>query len=741
MQEVRESSRIEDFFDAERFEFRVRGMDCAEEIETLRQVLVPLVGSEDRLAFDLLNSKLVVSLPAACSEEMLVDAVAATGMRATPFRKDGGDDDDQHRRKLRTALTVGSGIALVAGFLAQVVLAGGVSEALGGEGSGLHHTIPWAARAAYLLAIAAGLALVAPKAWSSARRLRPDMNLLMTVAVAGALGIGEWFEAAAVSFLFALSLELEAWSLGRARRAISALMELTPPSVLVLLEDGSRAEVPPSEVAVGTRFLVRPGDRIALDGEIAEGESDVNQAPITGESAPVMKEPGSEVFAGTVNGGGALTVVSTKPQEDTTLAHIVRLVSEAHSRRAPSEQWVQKFARVYTPAVMALAASVFILPVLFGAPAAPWLYRALVLLVIACPCALVISTPVSIVAGLAGAARNGILIKGGVYLEAPARLRAIAFDKTGTLTEGKPRVQHVAALGGHTVDEVLENAAAMEAQSAHPLALAIREHASSLGMDSKEAVDFTAIHGKGGTARIGDREYWIGSHRFLEERGQETHEVHEKLEELSSDGQTVVVLGNDEHVCGFLALSDGLRSETPQALKALRAAGISPLVMLTGDNKATGNAVGRHAGVDEVHAELLPEDKVALIEELTKAHEFVAMVGDGVNDAPAMARASIGIAMGAAGSDAAIETADIALMADDLSKLPWLIHHSRRTLSIIRANVVLSLAIKALFVVLTLFGSASLWSAIAADMGASLVVTFNGLRLLRSPKTRQGPTS
>ena len=718
--------------DMRKCEFQIRGMDCADEIEALRQVLLPIVGDEDRLAFDLLNAKLVVSLTTEDSEEDVIAAVAATGMRATRFGEESSNSTDTRFNFARTMLTILSGATLAAGFLTHAVLAGGALAALSGEGAEVQHTIPWASRGLYLLAIAAGLALVAPKAWSAARRLRPDMNILMTVAVMGALGIGEWFEAGAVSFLFAVSLELEAWSLGRARRAVAALMELAPPTVLLLHDDGTRAEVAPSEVEPGARFLVRPGDRIALDGTVLEGDSEVNQAPITGESVPVPKASGDEVFAGTVNGGGALTVSSTKAADDTALAHIVRLVSEAHSRRAPSEQWVQRFARIYTPSVMIFAASVFLVPVLFGAPAAPWFYRALVLLVIACPCALVISTPVSIVAGLASAARNGILIKGGVFLEAPARLRAIAFDKTGTLTEGKPRVQKIVGLAGHGMAEVLERAAAMEAQSAHPLALAILEHAASLGIHPEAATDFQAAHGKGGTARIGDRSYWIGSHRFLEERGQETPAVHQQLEDLGREGQSVVVLGNEEHVCGFLALSDGIRQETRDAISDLRRSGITKLVMLTGDNEATGRAIGELAGVDEVHAELLPNDKVALIERLTEAHEYVAMVGDGVNDAPAMARASIGIAMGAAGSDAAIETADIALMADDLSKLPWLVRHSKRTLSIIRANIALSLGIKVIFMVLTLFGSASLWSAIAADMGASLVVTFNGLRLLRS---------
>ncbi|HEB90121.1 MAG TPA: cation-translocating P-type ATPase, partial [Deltaproteobacteria bacterium] len=489
--------------DEKKREFLIRGMDCADEIESLRQALLPIVGTEDRLMFDLIHSKLIVDLPEECSEEKIISAVSETGMSATLFDPSSAEESEARTGSLRTMLTITSGAALVAGFLTHSWIAGSFLIAFSGDGSELRHAVPWAARALYLVAIASGLALVIPKAWAAARRLRPDMNFLMTIAVSGALGIDEWFEAAAVSFLFAVSLELESWSLDRARRAISALMDLSPPTVLLERDDGSHVEVDPAEVEPGSRFLVRPGDRIALDGEIVEGESEVDQSPITGESIPAPKAPGDEVFAGTVNGGGALVVVSTRPATETALAHIVRLVAEAHSRRAPSEQWVQRFSRGYTPAVMVLAASVFIFPTLFGEDPETWFYRALVLLVIACPCALVISTPVSIVAGLAGAARNGILIKGGVFLEAPARIRSIAFDKTGTLTEGRPRVQAVVGWNGHDADEVLERAAAMEMRSAHPLARAIVEHALARGLHPAPANDFQAVHGKGGTARIG----------------------------------------------------------------------------------------------------------------------------------------------------------------------------------------------------------------------------------------------
>jgi Cd2+/Zn2+-exporting ATPase len=392
---------------------------------------------------------------------------------------------------------------------------------------------------------------------------------------------------------------------------------------------------------------------------------------------------------------------------------------------------VEQFARVYTPLVMLLALLVMVVPpLLTGASWHDWIYRALVLLVIACPCALVISTPVSIVAALATAARHGVLVKGGVYIEAPARLAALAMDKTGTLTEGRPAVVDVVPLSGHNEAELLERAAALEANSNHPLAQAIVAAATQRGVTFEPAEDFEITQGKGAAGRIDGKLFWLGSHRLLEERGQETNEIHDQLAAMSRAGRTVVVVGHDAHVCGFISLADALRPDIATILRQIRQSGIRKVVMLTGDNEGTAQAIAREAGVDEVHAELLPEDKVRAVEDLVEHYTHVAMVGDGVNDAPAMARASLGIAMGAAGSDAAIETADIALMSDDLAKIPWLVHHSRRTLTIIRQNITFALAVKALFVILTFAGCASLWAAIAADMGASLLVIFNGLRLL-----------
>ncbi len=713
--------------------FRIHGMDCADEVAVLRGELGPLVGGGEQLAFDLFQSTMTVHGGQGAVAD-IVAAVARTGMRAEPW-KDLRPDDDRGgvwQRYGRTITTVASGLLAVAGFVVHTAMAGGVAAALGAADMESGHAAPLLARALYASGILSGVWFVAPKAWYAAKTIRPDMNLLMTIAVTGAVVIGEWFEAATVAFLFALSVALESWSVGRARRAVEALLELAPPTVRLLEPDGTR-EVPVDQAPVGSLFLVRPGERIALDGEVRGGESLVDEAPITGESLPVEKAPGAPVFAGSINGDGALEVASTKRAGQTVLAKMIRRVGQARSRRAPSEQWVSAFARIYTPAVLGLAVVVWLVPpLLVGAAWGDWAYRALVLLVIGCPCALVISTPVSIVASLTAAAREGVLIKGGVFVEAPARLSAIAFDKTGTLTAGRPAVVEVVAFDGHTEQQLLAIAAAMESRSNHPLARAIVAHARERDIRPIVVEDVQAVQGKGATGRLDGRPYWLGSHRYLEERGQETPEIHTALTALSEGGRTVVAIGNDDHVCGFIALADPIRPIAAHVLAELRDLGIRETVMLTGDNTATAEAIGRQAGVDQIRAELLPEDKVAAVEALLARYGSVAMVGDGVNDAPAMARASFGVAMGAAGSDAAIETADIALMSDDLSKLPWLVRHSRRTLAIIRQNIAFSLLVKAAFVALTLWGTASLWAAIAADMGASLLVIFNGLRLLKA---------
>ncbi|MBS1852835.1 MAG: cadmium-translocating P-type ATPase [Acidobacteria bacterium] len=717
-----------------KLEFKIRGMDCAEEIATLKRELGPMVGDEGNLSFDLLRGKMTVGHDLLNAEEIM-RAVDKTGMRAEAWSEPAQVEQTSKRpmwlRDGRTIVTIVSGVMTIAGFAVHSVLQGGITQAFGSEGLGLAHLVPLPARVIYLGAVIVGGWYVAPKAVFAARRLRPDMNLLMTIAVIGAVVIGEWFEAALVTFLFALSLALEAWSIGRARRAVEALLDLAPPTVRVL-QGNREIEVKADEVSPGTIFLVKPGDRIALDGQVQRGTTEVNQAPITGESVPVFKEAGSQVFAGTINGNGAIEVRSTKAASDTTLAHIIQMVGTAQAQKAPSEQWVEKFARFYTPTVFAVAALVFLLPPLFsGGDWSTWTYRALVFLVIGCPCALVISTPVSIVAALAAAARNGVLIKGGVYVEVPASLKAIAMDKTGTLTEGRPQVTSVVTESNVSRRELLEVAATMESQSDHPLARAIMEFCGTESVRAREASNFKVIQGKGAEAVIGGEKYWLGSHRYLEDRGQETPEIHKRLEDLAASGQSVVVVGDEQRVIGMITLADAVRPASREAIKQLLRNGVDHVVMLTGDNKPTAETIAQATGVNEVYAELLPEDKVAAVERLVANYESVAMIGDGINDAPAMARATLGISMGAMGSDAAIEASDIALMSDDLAKLPWLVRHSRRAVTIIRQNITVSLGVKAVFVILTFAGFASLWAAIAADMGVSLLVIFNALRLLR----------
>ena len=712
--------------------YKVRGLDCAEEVEVLKQAVGPLVGGADRLAFDVLNGRMTVAASESeVADEAIFKAISATGMSAvawTPHAKT--DDTDSHRRQ-QVLFTASSGTALLVGFALHVALAGGFTAAWRLLGSHAGASTPLPAIVAYLAAALLGARFVVVKAWYAARNLRPDMNLLMTVAVVGAMAIGEWFEAATVSFLFALSLAIESWSVGRARRAIAVLLDLAPPTAHVLRPDGSEAVIPVAEVRLGSRFIVPAGERIPLDGRVTAGTSGVNQAPITGESMPVEKQPGSEVFAGTINGDGTLTIRATKKAEDTTLARIIHMVEEAHARRAPSEQWVERFARFYTPAVMGLAFLVFLLPpIVLGQAWDEWFYRALVLLVIACPCALVISTPVSIVASLASAARAGVLVKGGAFIELPAHLQAIAMDKTGTMTSGEPEVVQVIPHGSHTEAELVARATALEAHSTHPLARAIHRYAKRQGVAPAPAADVQVLKGKGLTGIFDGEPFWLGSHRYVVERGQDKPEITRQAEALEADGKTVIVVGNARHVCGLVAVADTVRPEAREIVRQLHSAGIAHVVMLTGDNRITAEAIAREVGIDEIHAELLPEDKVRNVEELVARYGNVAMVGDGVNDAPAMARANLGIAMGAIGSDAAIETADIALMTDDISKLPWLVRHSKRTLAIIRQNITFALAIKAVFVVLTFVGMASLWAAIAADTGASLLVVLNGLRLL-----------
>lgn len=490
--------------------------------------------------------------------------------------------------------------------------------------------------------------------------------------------------------------------------------------------------LPVEEIQIGDVVIARPGERIPMDGRVKDGYSTVNQAPITGESIPVEKQAGDEVFAGTINERGSLEIEVTKLSKDNTISRIINLVEEAQGQRAPSQQFVDKFARYYTPLVLLAAVLVATIPSLvFGQPFNKWFYEALAMLLVACPCALVISTPVSIVSAIGSAAKNGVLIKGGMYLEEAGALSVIAFDKTGTLTQGKPQVTDVVPVNGSSTEEVLSIASAIESRSEHPLAEAIVNYAREQGLSFPTVVNFQAVTGKGAQGEIDGRKYYIGNVRFFTEQGISLTQAEKDIEKLQNEGKTAMVLGDGEKILGLIAVADVMRENSRKTIENLKKVGIKKTVMLTGDNQRTANAIARTVGVDEFKADLLPEDKVEAIKDLLSEHKKVAMVGDGVNDAPAMAISTVGIAMGTAGTDTALETADIALMADDLSKLPYAIRLSRRTLRTIKQNITFSLVIKGLILLLVIPGWLTLWLAVAADMGSSLLVTLNGMRLLR----------
>jgi Cd2+/Zn2+-exporting ATPase len=707
-------------------------MCCAEEVSMLKAQVGPLVGGADHLGFDLINSRMVLMEGAtSVSDAAIIEAVGKTGLGASLWEAKSAAKEQEKQFARLKYFTIGSGLFWLSGLLFHLFEtgSGGLLTLFSGhEGS----PMPALEMGLYLVAVILGARYVAPKALYAIRRLAPDMNLLMTVAVIGAIIIGEYFEAATVAFLFALSLTLEAWSVGRARNAISSLLSLAPQQALKLFDDGHEEFVAASDMQVGDRFILRGGDRIALDGIIRSGQSAIDQAPITGESIPVSKEEGDEVYAGTINGDGSLVVEATKAAHDTVLSRIITMVQDAHSKRADVEQWVEKFARIYTPLVMLLALLVFMLPpLLMGGLWQDWFYNALVLLVIACPCALVISTPVAIVASLAAAARHGVLVKGGGFIELPSRLDALALDKTGTLTMGEPEVKALYPAKGHNPAHLLSLAAGLEARSSHPLARAILARAEEEQLSLPNADNAAIIPGRGVSGVISGTSYWLGSPRFAKEQMELSQAQDAELASIEQKGQTAILVGDEHQIIGIIALADAIRSDAKATIAALHKAGVGTIAMLTGDNEATANAVAREVGIDKVYANLLPEQKVDVIEDLMGNHTIVAMVGDGVNDAPAMARASFGIAMGAAGSDAAIETADMALMSDDIAKLPWLIGHSRNSLAIIKQNIAFALVVKAVFVILTMIGLASMWGAIVADVGTSLLVVSNALRLLR----------
>ncbi|MEX2572408.1 MAG: heavy metal translocating P-type ATPase [Gemmatimonadota bacterium] len=709
--------RVREDRPAETTTFRVDGLCCATEA---RQIEDRLGGRADvtRLHFDYVGKRMTVE--GQIPPEHVRRVVTQLGMSA---RRVGGEvqQEESSGRRMRLLLVTLAGILWLAALLSEYVL--GADELVA---------------VFAIAALATGGRYIVPRGIRTARNRALDMNFLMSIAAVGALLIGEYLEGASAMFLFALAQMLEARSMDRARNAIRGLMDLSPATASVLRR-GVEVRVAAAEVRVGETVVVRPGEKIPVDGAVSSGRSSVNQAPITGESVPVEKEPGGEVFAGTLNGEGVLEVRSGRPAEDTTLARIIHSVEEAQANRAPSQTFVDRFARIYTPAVVIAAAATALLPPLLGLGAWDvWIYRSLVLLVVACPCALVISTPVTIVSALAGAARRGILIKGGLHLENAGRANVVALDKTGTLTRGEPSVVDVRPFDGSSPEALLASATAAETRSEHPLARAILRHAAHLHIEPLASTNATAIAGKGMRAEVDGRVVHVGTERLFRELGVPAAELRGAVGALTDDGRTVVLVGSAPRedgpvsLQGMITIADRVRPRAADALKALHDAGIKRIVMLTGDNPGTARAVAESLpGIDEYRAELLPHDKVHVVRELRERHGRVAFVGDGINDAPALAAADVGIAMGSAGTDIALETADIALMADDLEKLALTIRIARKSEGIIRFNIGLALLTKAAFVALAVGGWATLWMAVVADMGTSLLVIMNGMRAMK----------
>lgn len=700
--------------------FIIDNMDCPTEEALVRNKLSGMEGIA-RLDFNLMQRKLTVThtLP---EPESIQAALKAIDMNAVPVTSNAGQDDADtaptpNSRKKWWLLGLG---------LAAALLAEGIAWTTGSDKS-------WPVIALSLAAISVSGLGTYRKGWIALKNLNLNINALMAIAVTGAVAIGQWPEAAMVMVLFTLAEMIEALSLDRARNAIRGLMEMTPDKATVLQPDGSWKEIEAATIVVGMTARVAPGERIALDGELTNGQSAVNQAPITGESIPVSKTIGDKVFAGTINETGSFEYRVTAAQTDSTLSRIIRTVEDAQGSRAPTQRFVDSFAKVYTPAVFLLALAIAIIPPLaFGLPWMVWVYKALVSLVIACPCALVVSTPVTVVSGLAAAAKAGILIKGGVYLEEGRKLKSLALDKTGTITQGKPVVTDVVALQGEQ-EAGLKLAAALAARSDHPVSTAVSAYRKkqAAGETLDEVAEFAAIAGRGVKGRIGNQLYHLGNHRLVEELGICNPATEAVLNKLEAEGKTVVMLCSQTAPLVVIGVADTVRETSRQAIAELHALGIRTL-MLTGDNELTAKAIAKDVGIDDARGNLLPEDKLAVINDELAKHDTVGMVGDGINDAPALAKSSIGFAMGAAGTDTALETADVALMDDDLRKIPQFIRLSIKAAGILKQNIVIALGIKLVFLVLAFMGTATLWMAVFADMGASLIVVFNGLRLLRT---------
>ncbi|WP_207283291.1 heavy metal translocating P-type ATPase [Pseudomonas sp. FW300-N2F2] len=694
--------------------FRIEAMDCPTEQTLIQNKLGKLEGVQ-RLEFNLINRVLGVThdLP---SDAPIIQAIESLGMQAdplTPGQKSQTND-------------------LPAPVKPWWPLALSGVTALGAELIHFTNAAPnWVVALVALVSILSGGLGTYKKGWIALKNRNLNINALMSIAVTGAVLIGQWPEAAMVMFLFTVAELIEAKSLDRARNAISGLMQMAPEQATVQQADGSWQVQEVKAIALGARVRVRPGERVGLDGDVVAGRSTIDQAPITGESLPVEKTVGDKVFAGTINQAGELEYTVTAAADQSTLARIIHAVEQAQGSRAPTQRFVDQFSKIYTPVVFALALAVAVIPPLFmGAAWFDWIYRALVLLVVACPCALVISTPVTIVSGLAAAARKGILVKGGVYLEGGYKLDYLALDKTGTITHGKPVQTDYVALDPTVQSTAPALAASLAARSDHPVSRAIANAAVDKQLAPQVVDNFEALAGRGVRGDIGGQTYHLGNHRLVEDLGLCSPELEEKLFALEKQGKSVVLLLDATGPLALFAVADTVKDSSREAIRQLHDLGIKTL-MLTGDNAHTAEAIAAQVGMDQARGDLLPEDKLQAIEALYAQGHRVGMVGDGINDAPALARSEIGFAMAAAGTDTAIETADVALMDDDLRKIPAFIRLSRQTSSILKQNIALALVIKAIFLGVTFAGLATMWMAVFADMGVSLLVVFNGLRLLR----------
>ena len=714
--------------------YYISAMDCPTEEQIIRNGLKGHLGVES-LDFDLIHRVLTVT----GSSEGVAQALNSLGMAGQVVESaeniNKAQEETKKGQKLKWILLGISGVLAASAEILEWAMPGHREGA--NATSGPNYLVVGLVIAALIL----GGRDTFRKAWVSLKTFTLNINFLMALAVVGAICVGQWPEAAMVTVLFALAEQIESYSLDRARGAIASLVEITPETARVwhfhLGEEGINSahwhEMLVGEVASGTKIQVRPGERIPLDGTVLSGSSAVNQAAITGESMPIEKQMGSTVFAGTLNGRGVLEIEVTAAKGNTTLDKIAQAVRDAQSQKAPTQRFVDQFAKIYTPSVVVLALLMAIIPPLFVGHWSEWLYKALVLLVIACPCALVISTPITVVSGLAAAAQQGILIKGGAYLEGGSRLKTIALDKTGTLTNGRPVVTDVVPLGDGSPEYLLHLAASLDAGSEHPVASAIvascaKGHVCKL----TPVVDFEALVGRGVTGILDGRRYYVGNHRLTHDNEVCGPHVEEILERLESEGKTPVILTDEAQALAVLGVADTLRTTSQEAITQLHALGIKTL-MLSGDNQKTAEAMAQKLGIDHAQGEMLPEDKRTKIEKLLseQGSDSIGMVGDGINDAPALALASIGFAMGAAGTDTAIETADVALMHDDLRKLPLFLRLSRKTRQILIQNIAIALILKVIVLALDLTGHPSLWLAVFADMGASLLVIANGLRMLR----------